>query len=75
MPRRKAPTEQYNPIEVATSDLLKWIQLGDESGKQEVRDAADSLRSLLVFKLRERTIWIDSDMMQHYVVLHDALTN
>lgn len=73
MPRKtNLPTTRLRPIEVRTVDLLKWVHEARESDELAVRNAGDSLLTLIAFKLKEQSLWIDSDMMPHYAVLYAA---
>ena len=76
MPKRKPPTsKRLEPLLVKTTDLLQWVHKAQESETVEVRNAADSLRSLVAYKLREEFIYIDSDMMTAYAVIYAAFND
>lgn len=76
MPRRRKTTPtRLEPLLVKTTDLLNWVHKAQESDKVEVRNAADSLRSLVAYKLRDEYLYIDSDMMAAYAVIYEAFNN
>ena len=75
MPTRRRSSTAYTPVHIRTTQLLNLVHLGQMSDDATVTAAAESLRSLIAFKLKDAHIWVDSDMMEHYVVLYDTFTN